>query len=310
MPGCEAPATCTADGCKIPACTSVGAPCDPDISDQGNFRCLSGSDDEGVCLAKCEDALEASTCPTGEYCWDLGPDGAPANVCISSDCQADSECTNGTCLNFDNDFGLCLTAGTTAIGASCTPSGNSCEVGAYCRTLDSASDIGVCSAFCDPFAAAPGCPGTEVCGPLFSTREALCTDDKTTVGSEPGYICDAAGSFCDDGVRCFPYTSSDSACLKYCRPGTSDCSAVIPDASGGVPSDGVCDNYVFPGERTYGVCFSPCASAADCGTSGVCVMQGESQGVCRDTCSVGSEAQDCCGGTTPCRFTCVNSLCE
>lgn len=293
-PACAAPQICTATGCEFPDCVAVGDECDPARPDQGAFACLSG-EDSGICVEKCAEAFTASTCATGEYCWTV----QNQDVCVPSTCSDHGDCTNGSCIDFDNSFSICFAAGAIPMGSACDPNDNQCEPGTFCR--DTGPTTGVCSKICDQWAAQPGCPVGELCAFQFTFRSALCTSDVDPTGDTAFYVCDDIGAACDDATVCFD-VGADNACLKYCRPGLNDCMGVTD----GLGTPTVCHSYAFGGVREVGLCFSSCSSTADCGAGSVCL-----QNMCRTTCRAGMEVADCCGGAQPCRFTCNQDLlCE
>ena len=293
MPACTAPEICGADGCTLPDCTAAGDPCDPARPEQGAFGCATdGSGGDGVCLAKCPEAYRAEGCEVGEYCWEAGS----LSVCVPSSCATDTDCTGGgNCIGLDNQFSICFQAGSVPLGGACDPSAADCVRGSLCRATSTTT--GVCSAICDQFAADPGCPGTELCAYQFTPLTSLCTSNIDPRGDAPYYVCDNPGAACDDATMCFD-VGTENACLKYCRPGTADCNGIVD----GLGNPAICDNYVFPGIRDVGICFSQCGSDTDCGTAGKCV-----QDVCRLACTTDV---DCCNGTTPCDFSCTAGLCE
>jgi hypothetical protein len=279
-----------------PTCTQKGESCDPAVGDQGSFWCAGDGDGDGECLPKCSNTISAEGCGVAEYCWNVGSQDDPAPACIDSDCQSNSDCPSGTCLNFDNQFGLCLPSGSTPAGQSCDPSAtNTCQPGLMCLSEPSGSTTGVCKSLCDMWTA-PSCAGGQLCD-LFTSREGVCTSDIDSSGSEPYMSCSTAGDVCDHGIPCIGFADGSNGCMPYCRPGMGDC----PPAGG---AQVVCNNYVSPGQRTWGLCLGACSTSADC-SGGPC-----QQGICRTTCTAGNEVQDCCGGDADCDWTCVAGLCE
>jgi hypothetical protein len=296
MPPCQAPEICTANGCEIPACTQEGQSCDLNNRNQGQFACLADNSGQGVCVTTCPDAFAASTCATGEYCWETN-DVPAVSVCYPSQCGTDGDCVGGTCINFDNNFGICLTSGTVAIGGSCDVTlANTCVQGAYCRRLASGSSAGVCSQTCDPWGGST-CGTGKVCSYVITTREGVCMASDST-GTSSYASCTTLGDGCANAVQCFGLNSNppSNACLKYCRAQQNDCT--------GLSLASTCDIYTWPGDRSLGLCFPTCISDAECGARR-CV--GSS---CRSICTAASVITDCCGGTSPCDWTCVNGLCE
>lgn len=302
-PGCEAPTTCTANGCQLPSCSAAGAACDPATAIQGAFVCADMGDGEGVCFVGCDDAFRAASCVSGSYCLELG-ETTPVLGCAPSLCDTDADCGPDTCVRFDNDFGLCFAAGPVSEGATCSSS-QRCAQGLFCDYPTSTSTSGVCRDLCQPFTTG-SCGAGRFCGELVSAEQGLCTDVKSASGTHPFESCGPSGSWCADHIQCASF-GTFSACLSYCRGGASDCDGVLSDGS-----NAVCDNYIYPGDRTIGACFAPCdpLDFDPCGPGAVCVEAGVDAGKCRVTCRVDSVAADCCGETTPCDFQCVNGLCE
>jgi hypothetical protein len=298
--GCANDQICTSDGCVYPDCAAVGDPCEADNGDQGDFLCLADENGVGECFSACSTSFEVDTCATGEYCFDVTDDGS-YKACLPSTCDSSADCTDGTCIDFENDFATCFGSGGLAIGAPCNlETGDSCVGGSFCRLTNSTTGDGVCSSICDPWAATSACPAGEACGYFLTWRTGLCTDELDAVGTEPFEQCATSGDTCTDATRCFD-VGSVNACFQYCRPGSNDCVGLMPDGS-----DAVCNNYVFYANRVIGLCDGPCAGDGDCPTGARCVAQ-----ACRRTCTDQTTAvADCCGGTTPCDAMCVNGLCE
>ena len=291
---CEAPGTCTPNGCSYPDCSQAGDRCDETRGDQGQFWCVSAGG-KGYCRAKCDEAFAASSCSTGHYCRELG---AAALVCLPAACQADVDCPNagGTCLNFDNDYGLCLTTGNLAVGASCDTSRNDCVQGAVCTKLDAAAPQGTCRRLCDPWAATTGCGVGERCAHLASSREGICTSDLDAMGRAPFDQCTTPGAVCDDATRCL----ANNRCYRYCRADRNDCGGVIINGR-----QTVCDRYAFLAEKSFGVCQPPCRAQTECPNGFVCDTNA---GLCREVCSVPA---DCCpSGMPDCGESCTMGLCE
>lgn len=294
MPGCSAPEICTANGCTLPDCAAAGDACDPARPDQGAFGCATTNEagDQGVCLTKCPEAFTARGCGSGEYCWELGN----LDLCIPSTCTTNADCASGgNCIGLDNEFSVCFAAGSVPLGGACDPSAADCVQGTLCRATGPTT--GVCSRICDQFAADPGCPGGELCAHQFTPLTSLCTSNIDPRGDAPFYLCDNPGAACDDAVMCID-AGTDNACFKFCRPQTADCAGIVD----GLGTPAICDNYVIPGVRDVGLCFSQCSSDTDCGSGGKCV-----QSICRTACATDAE---CCNGATPCDFTCTAGLCE
>jgi hypothetical protein len=281
-------------------CTSQGDTCDANQVDQGNFWCVS-TGSGGTCVLKCDTDFTASGCSAGEYCRNVGTEQQERLGCVPADCSSDADCSGGTCVNFDNQYGTCVPAGTLQAGETCTVGGSTgCVRGYFCRRLQSGSDAGVCSSLCQPWSSSTGCPSGQYCT-LFTSREGICTDQVEQPPMAAYQAGCTEGNMCTDATRCFAL-SSDNFCLKYCRTGQSDCA--------GLSDPSTCDNYVFAGERSYGICFPTCSPGDCCPASDPTCGSQCVQGKCRSTCSAGNEVQDCCGGSTPCDFTCVNGLCE
>lgn len=297
-PACTAPEICTLNGCAMPNCAATGQMCDLNTRDQGNFWCLQNDNQEGECFDKCDEPLAASTCGVGRYCLTLDAQ-AQEYVCIDSECDVQADCTASTCLKFDNNVGLCFPSGATPLGGTCDPAANSCEPGTYCRRLFVNSNSGVCSAVCDPWNATQ-CGGQECM--LFTNRSGLCTNELDPQGSEPFFVCQTPGLTCTDATQCWNL-GAQNGCLQYCRPGMNDCVGL--DTGG--PDLPICDNYVFPGDRVVGLCLPECdpLDQDPCGAGANCVNN-----ICRTICTAGTVVADCCGGSTPCDFQCVNNFCE
>jgi hypothetical protein len=298
--GCPNDQVCTADGCVYPDCTAVGDPCNPDNGNQGDFLCLQDSDGNGQCYSSCDENVAASTCPAGEYCFDVSDDGA-FKACFPSTCSSSADCDSGTCIDFDNEFATCASAGPIPLGGACNLNmGDNCVGGAFCRQTDSATGAGVCSAICDPWASTSNCPAGQACGVFLTWRTGLCTDQLDAQGTGPYEPCATPGNTCSDATRCLSVEPTTNGCFPYCRPDSNDCIGILPDGT-----DAICNNFVFNQNRAIGLCVSPCAADGDCGADGRCVNS-----ACRATCTMATIADDCCGGDMPCEAQCVNGLCE
>lgn len=307
MPACETPEVCTAQGCRIPDCRAAGDACDLNKQDQGGFLCLSASG-QGRCFARCDEAFSASTCSTGEYCLNVGSSASPVNVCIESDCADHPDCSQGSCVLFDNQFGACFESGPTGEGMSCVVSNNECEEGTLCRRLAPGSDNGICAKICDFWATSSDCPSGQACGIVYTSRTGLCTSDVTGPGTTQFSSCTSQGDFCGDGLLCLRGNATDNFCFGYCRPSGNDCTTQLPSGA-----DAACNNAVFPGDDTIGICDPACdpAEMNPCGVGAVCVDNGFGDFICRSTCTPGNEVDDCCDGRTPCNYTCNSDmLCE
>ena len=221
-PGCEAPGTCTPNGCAYPTCQREGDRCDAgNGTAQGGFSCLRNTaENKDYCFRTCPADFSATGCGAGQYCLEVGG-GANLNVCFDSECASDSDCGTGTCLKFDNNFGLCLQSGSVGVGATCNPSaGQRCQQGLVCDVPANAMS-GTCVRLCDPWGSG-GCTGNQLCG-LYTNRAGTCTSNRDPIGMESFDVCQTAGSFCANATQCFGLSGGQSACFKYCRPGGTDC---------------------------------------------------------------------------------------
>lgn len=291
-PACVAPQICTMNGCTYPDCSAAGDPCDPARPDQNGFACLT-YDGEGRCFDFCSEPNGPSDCEATEYCIAVGA----RNVCVPSECTTHADCGTGSCIQLLNDHFVCASSGGLAVGASCNPNTNGCVQGAYCRATESG---GICSHICDPYSATPGCPVGEACAAPLTVRTSMCVPTDT-IGNAPFDSCVDPGSACGDGTRCFG-EPGDGLCFKYCRHDADDCAGV--QFAG---ESTLCDVYALASQGTLGLCFPACSSSADCAIGYVC----QPPGLCRKTCTAGTVTQDCCGGQTPCDYTCSqNGLCE
>ena len=280
------------------ACSQEFDACDPNQSGHGEFLCVEINDDgEGACFLPCDDLGSPSNCAVGRYC--RGFDGVAEPICVPSECNTHSDCTDGTCLQMDNSYGLCVEAGPLSQGQTCTNSDGAerCQEGLYCDAPQGST--GQCQQVCDPWTS-NSCGFNGACRNYWM-RSGLCTDQIAShvYGGQayPFDECTPAGNWCDDAVMCFEFTDGNF-CLKYCRPGQFDCPPFGIEQS-------VCDPYIIvPGSDTLGLCMPPCSTNADCGTGAQCINQ-----LCRQTCFT---AQDCCPTTDPdCGAVCnLNGLCE
>lgn len=265
-------------------CTQELDDCDPSQVDQGAFLCVENDEGGGTCYAKCNDAGTPDACGAGRYCWQFTD--LPSPICLASQCNAHPDCSGGTCIDLDNQFSFCVEAGPLVEGQSCTNAdgAEACQTGLYCD--GPTGGVGQCRQVCDPWAFNP-CGSGQYCR-NFWTRSGLCTPDQATDpfgGLAQTYDeCSPAGYWCDDSVRCFALDSAN-ICLKYCRPGYSDCPPYGFDPS-------VCDPYIIlPGSDSLGICMPACSSHADCGDGFDCVGQ-----ICRQSCW---SASDCCPPEDP-----------
>ena len=313
-PECAQGKVCdTSNGECVPiSCDEKGDSCDVNQLDQGTFWCVQLSQSgDGTCVPKCDNEFAAGSCADGEYCRNLRPNGEPALACLPSQCSTNADCTTsttqGTCINFDNHYGICFAPGPLAPGEQCSTTQGSdlCQRGYWCRTPQG-SDSGVCAKLCDPWAtSSSSCPSGEACT-VLTNRQGICSDKTEATPKAPYASCSTSGNMCSDGTVCLG--SSSPNCYKFCRTGEGDCDGLTFN---GEPLPSTCDNYMVPGERSYGLCFPTCQTAADCcpDSNPDCGLSCHS-GICRTTCSPASVAEDCCNGDTPCDFRCVGGLCE
>lgn len=293
-PGCEAPGTCNAGTCAFPTCMAEGDACDPSPTEQGNFLCLIDDQTTGAahCYSTCLQAGSDQGCNVGQRCFAAVTSDPSLLICLDSECGSDADCGTGTCLKFENSFGVCEPGGPGATGAACNPgAGQWCQQGNVCAVA-SGSTQGTCEKTCEPWTGA-GCGASEYCG-IYTTRMGTCTSDQDATGAGPFEECSTAGNYCDDATPCFG-TSTVNVCLKYCRPNSADCAGIDPSVT--------CDNYLFPGDRALGLCFaSACTTSADCTqASDDCVG-----GLCRSRCTQGSVVADCGSAN----WSCVAGYCE
>ena len=298
-PACEAPGYCDNGACEYPSCAAEGDVCDGNVPDQGAYNCLTDLEEQrSRCFSKCDNLYEASNCNPGKYCLDPVSNNPNIKVCVDSSCSVDSDCASGgqtgTCVEFSNGFGTCYPDGPVGVGAACSGA-NGCVNGAVCQTTGGTS--GRCRTTCDPWASRSDCGGGDRCV-IFSPRTGVCAPVADVTGTESGDTCSVPGQYCADGVRCFS-TSLSNQCYQYCRPdlaGRGDCPG----------STSICHEYLFPGQRDLGICQPECMNDQFCGGGSRCVT-----GRCRSVCQTGDPVVDCCGGTTPCDWTCgASGLCE
>lgn len=296
--------------CEEGSCVSL---CDPECN--SNQHCVQLEDgEEAQCLTSCSEAFEVSDCfRTGELCRDVNPDENETTLaCVPSQCSSHSDCEEGSCLRFINEHGACVADGSKAVGESCDLSSalERCEQGAFCIQEGSNTNQGTCRTLCDPWNGS-SCSAQERCslftfdGQGYSAltfRQGWCNPSLDSDGREPFEGCSSGQNMCNHAVRCS--AGNDNFCFKWCRPGEGDCRGTIPDD---VDTNGVCDKFVFGGLRKVGRCVPECSGSEFCSSGDTrCV-----NGICRQECSQGSAVADCCGGSSPCPYTCSSEgLCE
>ena len=296
--------------CENGQCVSK---CQPNCNSQQQCADLG----EGPkCYSTCQQELTTKGCTgSGVMCRDINRDPNSQKktlVCLQSQCSKHSECQSGTCLQFHNSYGTCVRKGPKKVGQSCDLSKQSglCESGAFCVRSSSSSMTGTCRKLCDPWSASPSCNSNQRCS-LFKRgassyivltfRQGFCNNSVDAVGSATLDSCQSDQNMCDHGIRCVG--STDPLCMKWCRPGKGDCTGEIPSQ---YMASGVCNNYVFPGERNIGRCVPRCSGTRYCSQMGY----GCTNGLCRNQCSSATVVQDCCDGNQPCDWKCNNGLCE
>jgi len=284
--------------------------CDPECYD--DQQCTDFG--EGPkCYEECSTVGSFGECSDGHRCRDvLSDENRELPVCAPSQCTSNSDCRSGTCLKLRSDYGRCVASGPKAIGKSCDLDELSerCEDGAYCIRDSSQGATGTCRKVCDPWADPSACGSDAYCGlfkqrsgglSFISIRQGYCNPSTESERTEPFELCSADGNMCQDAVRCVG--TDTSVCTKWCRPGAGDCVGTLPPRFSG---SAVCNNYTFGGIRRLGRCEPECDTDGDCsGEQATC-----RQGLCRQTCSSQTVAEDCCNGATPCAFECNNGLCE
>lgn len=263
------------------------------------------------CYATCSEAQSTNGCRgSGVLCRDLNPkQNQELLVCVPSQCDTHSDCQAGSCVDYINDFGACVSTGPKSIGQPCDRSSKNelCERGAICIPTGSGT-TGTCRELCDPWN--PQCSSGGYCSLLFEAsngltfmtrRQGYCNPQTDPNGSQPFQQCRSAGNMCSHATRCVG--GSNPSCIKWCRPGEGDCRGTVPSQ---YPTNGVCHNYTFPGIREVGRCVPKCnGSTVTCPDGFQC-----KNGLCRQQCSPGSVVRDCCGGSTPCNFKCPNGFCK
>ena len=261
------------------------------------------------CYETCPESNSAQGCRDRELCRDLlaGQD-EDRLICMPSQCSSNADCRSGTCVNHINDYGRCVASGPKAVGEACdlAEGAERCEDGAYCMRDSSQDTTGTCRKLCDPWADSPSCGSDAYCGmfkrrsgglSVVSFRQGYCNPSTESERTQPFENCSADANMCSDAVRCVG--TSGPVCIKWCRPGESDCLGTAPPR---FATSATCNNYVFGGLRRIGRCEPQCRGDGDCPNGQEC-----HRGLCRRTCS--SDA-DCCEGGTSCQFECNNTLCE
>lgn len=291
-PACEAPGTCNAGTCSYPGCMAEGDACDTSTTDQGNFLCLidDATTNAAHCYSKCPAAGSGVGCDVGQRCFAAVTNAPDLLICLDSECSSNNDCNGGTCIRFENSFGYCEPGGAVPVGGTCNPGADQwCQQGATCDTGGNAT--GTCERVCDPWSGTT-CGATQYCA-VFTSRMGICTGPQDATGTGPYEQCSTAGSYCDDATPCIN-NGGTNICIKYCRPNSADCA--------GIASSVTCDNYIFPGDRTLGICNAvACTSSAECSASADCVG-----GQCRERCVIGNEVNDC--GSSA--WSCVGGYCE
>ncbi len=239
-PACVAPQVCTDSGCKFPTCAQKGDSCETTQREQGDFFCRDLGNG-GICLEKCAE-IGASTCGDTEYCIPIGP--AEFN-CEPNQCAQQSDCTTGTCLLFDNNYGRCFAAGALSENALCDLNASTCSPGFTCNiTTTSATGKGTCQKVCSPWDANTGCTGGARCSNLVTPRSFSCSPNNDATGTTPYTACTTPRASCSDATTCLGL-SSGNGCFKYCRPGMTDCA--------GLAAASVCNNHIIASEDRWGL---------------------------------------------------------
>ncbi len=264
------------------------------------------------CYESCSEAQSAQECRDGRLCRDvLSGEEQEMLVCAPSQCAGNDDCQSGTCLKFINGHGRCVSSGEKAIGESCDLSSGDelCEPGAFCIRESDGSSLGTCRRLCDPWAESSSC-GSETRCSLFkersdglsviSFRQGYCNPTVDATGSEPFADCSTNGAMCDHAVRCVG--GEEATCVKWCR-NSGDCVGTAPPR---FATSATCNNYVFGSVRRVGRCEPSCRTDADCTEDGMTCHDD----VCRRTCEMSTVQEDCCGGSSPCRFECHEGLCR
>ncbi len=292
-PACEAPGNCVQGSCEFPTCANEGDACDPSPTEQGSFLCLIDDQVTGAahCYSTCPQAGSGNGCAVGQRCFAAVTGNPSLLICLDSECASDTDCGTGTCVKFENSFGVCEPGGTVPTGSTCNPGADQwCQQGNVCAV--SSGSTGTCEKTCEPWTGA-GCGANEYCA-LYTSRMGICTTDQDATGTNVYQQCSTPGSYCDDATPCFNNGASN-LCFKYCRPNSSDCAGIDPSVT--------CDNYIFPGDRALGIC-----NVAACTTSNDCVNLSDDclGGLCRTRCTSATVVSDC--GSAD--WSCVAGYCE
>lgn len=278
------PTTCSE---PLAACT----PATPDtVSGAGpGFYCAPTATG-GVCLAACSFAFNTQGCDGSTVCVPVDADGGEVLVCAPSDCddftQGAAQCSDGQCIEFAPDVGLCFGAGTAVTGAACrtnsvNPADN-CDSNSFCDTETDTGTSGTCRALCDFWAG-------EVCGrdltcTFLTTGTGFC--DTFTAGA-PLTECATPGDSCGERGQCFTFGTDGNFCASFCRRGVpADCA----DEPGTV-----CNWNALVNTTDVGLCLPGCTTDAQCNTGETC-----GGGVCSRACSIDSDCQGsdvCLDGT-------------
>lgn len=264
------------------SCVEAWEDCDSADQDQGDYWCVETEDGDGVCVPKCDEEFSAQGCPEASMCREFESLGQLG--CSPSACEAHEDCEEGTCIQYENDYGICIEDGTGIRGADCAGGlGGECAEGMVCDGPD--DGIGTCRAVCDPWDGS-SCPEfDQVCDVSFP-RTGICTFETTTTGTEPyDQGCSPDENWCTDATQCLE-GADESFCYKYCRADDADC----PSFSSGTP--GVCDTHVSYEVDTLGLCMPACEGDEDCPDGTECFDQ-----LCRTPCA--DPVQDCCPDGEP-----------
>lgn len=291
-PPCEAGGVCTPGGCTYGSCVTEGQMCDASMTDQGDFLCLVDQRGSARCYTKCTESYAPAECADAQRCLPGVQSNPSLLFCVDSGCSTNAECNGGTCLRFENNYGVCEPGGAVAKGGVCnTATDTWCQQGLVCNTPNG-STTGVCEQLCDPWAASTGCAANEHCS-VYTSRSGVCTTELDSTGTQPFEQCSTPGAYCDDATFCAG-NGSNNICYKFCRPGASDCNALA--------STSACNDYVFAGDRSIGICDVDCSlNTSVCGAGGDCVNK-----VCRRRCTAMNVVADCGSAS----WQCVNGYCE
>lgn len=343
--GCAAPDDCGRPVCRYPGGAARGAPCEVSATLSGcaaGLACVGLIDP--VCLAVCDFASAAPTCPSGESCH---PDGICRPTTEIDPAAIDALCDPG---GGGSGFGptYCAVAGGKVRG-SCFDDGVSpprCR--AFCKT---AADCGSGTAKICLEISGAGLPSDSVCVPDPVGK--ACADAEEC-GDSQRFVCEPKSGTCQlpcdetrpctGGAFCASRGSELAACHATCVLGGSGCpagSACLP--IDGTVTVGTCKTLgtqnigelCAPGDKTSGcvagarcvgfVCRKPCdywgggatcAVGEACAPDGVCldaaeVDSGNIGGFC-DAPSFPDPADIACGGVTGTRANgrCARSRCE